>query len=183
MKLMKQLASNVYNSKPELEEAIKRLGDLNRAKKRHETEVNDKIATLQQGLAEVVQPYDEEIKHIASGIKFYCDQHRKTLFGEEKTATLLTGSVSYRKGKDSVDGKGLKTTIEKIMTGKKLLMPFNNLALKFSKAFLNLEYSVNKNQILKYPTVAKKLGFKIKPDEERFYVKPAEVDAEIEVAA
>lgn len=180
---MKQLASNVYASKHELEEAIKKLGDLNREKKRLETETNDEIAKLQQSLAETVQPYDEQIKHIASGIKFYCDQNRKAIFGEEKTANFLTGSVSYRKGKDSVDGKGLKNTVEKIMNGKKLLVAFNNLVLKFSKVFLNLEYSVNKNQILKYPTVAKKLGFKIKPGEERFYVKPAEVDAEIEVAA
>lgn len=183
MKLVKPAASNVYGSKQELEAAIKKLGDLNREKKRIETETNDQIAVLQQDLATKVQPFDQQIKDIASGIKFYCDENRKELFGEEKTASLLTGSVSYRKGKDSVDGKGLKNTVEKIMTGKKLLVAFNNLVLKFSKVFLNLEFSVNKNQILKYPKVAKKLGFKIKAGEERFYVKPAEVDAEIEVAA
>ncbi|MBN8222968.1 MAG: host-nuclease inhibitor Gam family protein [Spirochaetes bacterium] len=183
MKIAAQLPDNRYQSKGELESAVKMLGDLNREKKRLETEANDKIAVIQSELAEKVAPYDAQIEHVANGIKFYCDSNREALFGKEKTATLITGSVSYRTLPASVSGKGLKKTADGILERTGLMSAFEKLLARFGKVFMRIKYEVNKDAILADPKKAKKLGYKIDEGAERFYVKPAEADAELEVAA
>lgn len=183
MRLAVELPNNRYKNKQELEAALKILGDLNREKKRLETEANDKIQAIQEKLSKAIEPFNARIEHVADGIKFYCDENRAQLFGEEKTLELVTGTCAYRAGKPSVDGKGIKTLIQKVIDEAKLTKSVNALQAKLMKLFLVMKISEDKALILKYPKIAKKLGYRIKKGDELLYVKPSQVDAEIEVAA
>ncbi len=183
MRLATDLPNNRYENKQELETAMKLLGDLNREKKRLETEANDKIQAIQERLGKALEPLDARIVHIADGIKYFCDENRDKLFGTEKTLELVTGTCSYRSGKNSVDGKGMEKLIQKVIQDGKLTKPVNSLQARLMKLFLNMKITADKELILKYPKLAKKLGYKIKKGDELLYVKPSQVDAEIEVAA
>lgn len=183
MSIATNLPNNRYQNKQELEAALKLLGDLNREKKRLETEANDKIQAIQERLSKAVEPFNARIEHVADGIKYYCDENREKLFGEEKTLDLLTGTCSYRAGKNSVDGTGMKKLIQKVIDEAKLAKSVNSLQARLMKVFLVMKITEDKALILKYPKLAKKLGYKIKKGDELLYVKPSQVDAEIEVAA
>lgn len=183
MKIAHELPNNRYKTKQELETALKLLGDLNRDKKKLEIEANEKIQAIQEKLAKAIEPFDAKINHVADGIKYYCDEHREQLFGTEKTLDLVTGTCAYRAGKPSVDGSGMKKLIQKVIDEAKLTKSVNAMQAKLMKLFLVLKISEDKALILKYPKMAKKLGYKIKKGDELLYVKPAQVDAEIEVAA
>lgn len=183
MKIAHELPNNRYKTKQEVEQAIKLLGDLNREKTDLETEANEKIQAIQAKLAKAIEPIDAKIAHVADGIKFFCDENREQHFGKEKTFGMVTGSVSYRAGKKSVDGTGTKKLIQKILNEAKLEKSVTSMQAKLLKVFLHMKIDINKDLVLKYPKVAKKLGFKLKNGDELFYIKPAQVDTDIEVAA
>lgn len=171
-------------SRAELETAIAVIGTLQRKKREIQDRYNTQIQRLQEDLGVELQPIDAEILTVSLGIKAFTDLHRPELFPtEKKTASLTTGTVSYRDKPAAVKTRISAKLIEKILAENGLLEYYHKAVTKFGKVFLRMKLEINKEQVLADPITAKKLiGVEIEEGIERLYVKPTEVETEMEVA-
>lgn len=174
----------VIKNRAELEHAIARMGQLQRQRRDIEGTYNSQIQKLQEEMGAALQPIDADILTVSLGIKAFTDLHRKELFPtEKKTASFTTGSVSYRDKPAAVKTRQSAKLVEKILAENGLLDFYHKAVTRFNKVFLRMKLEINKDSVLADPITAKKLiGVEIEDGIERLYVKPAEVETEMEVA-
>jgi len=174
--------SLICKSQSDLTDFVGQVGQLRRERDRIASEVQDKISVLEEELKDQVLPLDEQIQALANSIKDYVDSHREDLFPSDgKTLKLITGTISFRKLAASVKTRMSQKVLEKILASHNLLEFYHKATEKFASVYLRLKLELNKDQILADPLRAKKeIGVEISDETERMYIKPNELDSEIE---
>ncbi|WP_304335553.1 host-nuclease inhibitor Gam family protein, partial [Conchiformibius steedae] len=91
-------------SKQDIIDAIKQIGDISREVKRQEAEMNDGIAALQQQYAEATAPLNAQMEELQKTVQVWCEANRDALTdnGSVKSADLVTGTVKWRNNPPSV---------------------------------------------------------------------------------
>lgn len=174
--------SLICKSQSDLTDFVGQVGQLRRERDRIASEVQDKISVLEEELKDQVLPLDEQIQALANSIKSFVDAHREDLFPSDgKTLKLITGTISFRKLAASVKTRMSQKVLEKILASHNLLEFYHKATEKFASVYLRLKLELNKDQILADPLRAKKeIGVEISDETERMYIKPNELDSEIE---
>jgi len=174
----------IVTDRTSLAESIKRIGDLQRTKTELSKNINDQIAKLQEKLTLECEPIDKEIQELALGIKLFMDENRETVIPpEKKSVELPTGTVAYRDKTPKVLTRVTDKFIAAYLEKHGLTDFYEKTVKKFSKFFLTIKIELDKQAILKQQQKARDLGIEIEGEKERFYIKPASVNEEIEVAA
>jgi phage host-nuclease inhibitor protein Gam len=176
------LPNNIFKSTTDLSEGVALIASLRRERDTKAADLNERISELQIELAEAIEPFDRKIAHLASGVKYFADQNKaKLLEGESKTIKLPTGHLSYRSQPISVKTKSSTKLVDKILEQNEMSDWWAKIVIKLSKVFLRVKLELDKDACLKNKNFAKeKLGIEFNETEEKFYIKPAEMD-EIEV--
>jgi phage host-nuclease inhibitor protein Gam len=176
------LPNNIFKSTTDLSEGVALIASLRRERDTKAADLNERISELQIELAEAIEPFDRKIAHLASGVKYFADQNKaKLLEGESKTIKLPTGHLSYRSQPMSVKTKSSTKLVDKILEQNEMSDWWAKIVIKLSKVFLRVKLELDKDACLKNKNFAKeKLGIEFNETEEKFYIKPAEMD-EIEV--
>lgn len=146
---------------------IRRIGDLERQKLRATTEMNDAIAQITQNYQPRLDAITEQIKTLQDGVQSYCEAHRDELTngGKVKTASLITGEVSWRQRPPSVRVRGNDAVVELLER------------LGYEE-FIRKNKEVNKDAILNDPDKARGVaGITIVTGVEDFLIKPFEQEA------
>lgn len=115
---MKTRSSNlpVPQSDAEAREAIRELGDCNRAIVRLQSEMNDKIAAIQEEYGAKSEPLSERATALTEGIRNFCEANRDRLTngGKVKFHRFSTGEISWRLLPAKVTVRGKDEVIEQL---------------------------------------------------------------------
>lgn len=153
-----------YQSRDEVELAIKQLGDLQREIESVSIEQNNRIAQITEEFAPAIANLQEKIKPMQQAIQTWCESNRDELTnnGKSKTANFNTGEVQWRQRPPSVSVRGVSSVIENIKT------------LNLFK-FLRIKEEINKEAMLNEPELAGTIaGITIKKGVEDFVITPFE---------
>ena len=161
----KAAAAAVPQSKAEVAQAIRRLGDTNREFERVRTKMNDLIAAITEEFQAQLTPLADAMKAEQQG-----EAHRVDLCGEAdklgKTANLVTGEVGWRVRPPSVRVTNAEGVIETLV--RMNLHPF-----------VRTRAEVNKEAILADPDKVRGIaGITVVRGVEDFFVVPFEATAE-----
>nr|SAY44523.1 Bacteriophage Mu Gam like protein [Serratia marcescens] len=157
-------ASYAPQTRDEVISGIKQIGDIQREITRIETEMNDCIGRITNQHAPVIEALSAQLSTLQAGVQAWCEVNRDTLTqgGKTKTANLITGEVSWRKGNPSVTIKGAEVVMETLKR------------LKLTRFILTKE-SINKNAILSDKNAVKDIkGIVINDGKEVFNIAPFE---------
>jgi phage host-nuclease inhibitor protein Gam len=170
-------------TKEELERSLQRVGDLLRDKSNIENGYNDKIQALQKSLSGEVTPLNKELDMVTNAIKTFADANKENLMRDSKTFECATGKISYRTTTASVATRFTDKLLNALLEKHDLVKVYDTFRKKMSKIFLNVKLELDKKEILKNQESAKEtIGAEIKEGVERFYIKTATVDTELEVS-
>ncbi|WP_326538279.1 host-nuclease inhibitor Gam family protein [Pseudorhodoferax sp.] len=166
----KAAAAAVPQSKAEVAQAIRRLGDTNREFERVRTKMNDLIAAITEEFQAQLTPLADAMKAEQQGIQTWCEAHRVDLCGEAdklgKSANLVTGEVGWRVRPPSVRITNADGVIETLV--RMNLHPF-----------VRTRAEVNKEAILADPDKVRGIaGITVVRGVEDFFVVPFEATAE-----
>jgi phage host-nuclease inhibitor protein Gam len=161
----KTAALYVCQSREEAQNAIRELGDAQRALARIETVINDAIAALTAERKGEIDALRERIDTLTNGIHLWSEANRAALCGAKgKSANLVTGEVAWRQRPPSVSIRAADKVIE---TLKKLGL----------SRFLREKTEVNKEAILSEPAAVSGIaGITVVTGVEDFSVTPFEVE-------
>lgn len=157
-------AAAVPQSRDDCAAHIRRLGDVQRARARLETEMNDRLAALIEECAPELAALKAQADALMEGIRTWCEAHRTALTdgGKVKTANLVTGDVAWRQRPPSVSVRGAETVIETL----------ERLGLA---QFVRLKREVNKEAVLADPDAVRGVaGITVVCGVEDFVVTPFE---------
>lgn len=157
----------VAQSKTEVIDGIKTLGDLQRKLTRTETEMNDQIAAVTQYHSPEMERLKAEIASFQTGIQTWCEANRKELTqdGKTKTVNLTTGEIVWRNRPPSCTIKGVESVMEAL---KKLKLT----------RFIRSKEEINKEAILNEQDAVKNIpGITINRDLEDFAIVPFEQES------
>ena len=146
-----------YQTRDEVETAIKEIGDLNRELERLAIEQNDRLAAI-------TEEYKEKLVPKQDAVQAWCESRRDelTLNGKTKTGTFNTGEVQWRQRPPSVGIRGTESVIESLHT----------LGLV---RFIRTKEEINKEAMLNEPDLAATVaGVTIKTGVEDFVITPFE---------
>ena len=150
-----------YQTRDEVETAIKVIGDLNREIERLAIEQNDRLAAITEEYAPLINDIKAKAKPIMEAVQAWCESHRDELTnnGKTKTGTFNTGEVQWRQRPPSVDS---------------VLESLHTLGLT---RFIRTKEEINKEAMLNEPELAATVaGVTIKTGVEDFVVTPFEQD-------
>lgn len=152
-------------SKSQVQDFIRTIGDKNRELSRLETTMNDEIAEITNSYAEKINPLKLEIEQLTGAVQIWCEANRiKLLEKGLKTANLITGEVSWRIRPPSVNIRGKEAVIEKL----------KSLGLT---QFIRTKEEPNKEAILEDVQAVKDVkGITIVSGVEDFIINPFEVE-------
>jgi len=87
-----------YQTRDEVEVAIKEIGDLNRELERLAIEQNDRLAAITEEYAPLMNAIKEKLAPKQDAVQAWCESRRDelTLNGKTKTGTFNTGEVQWR---------------------------------------------------------------------------------------
>lgn len=153
MSKTKPSAKPVLSSWTEAEQAIKRLGELQRIKAAAEARAQEDINIINAGLNEKTADVCIEITQLEKNLEDFAGFHKEEFEGESRSKDLTFGRVGYRKSpgklvtlkgwtwdrvKDKLDELGLKKWIEKKPSIKKdiILDEFRSKAINAEKLAL-----------------------------------------------
>ena len=156
-----------YQTRDEVEVAIKEIGDLNRELERLAIEQNDRLAAITEEYAPKMNAIKEKIAPKQDAVQAWCESRRDelTLNGKTKTGTFNTGEVQWRQRPPSVGIRGTESVIES----------FHTLGLV---RFIRTKEEVNKEAMLNEPELAATVaGVTIKTGVEDFVITPFEQEA------
>ena len=113
----------VPQSVDEVNMAIDKIGESQRALQTLEAEMNNKVSAIKSEYGLRAEPHVAEIKSLAAGVQVYCDAHRGELTQNMKVkfARLAAGEVTWRLGNPTVRlKKGIsEETILQLLRGLK----------------------------------------------------------------
>ncbi|ASU16891.1 MULTISPECIES: host-nuclease inhibitor Gam family protein [Actinobacillus] len=154
----------IYQSRDEVQSAIKEIGDKQRELLRLSTEMNDELAAISERYAPLVEEIKDQLKPMQKGVQMWCEVHRNDLTdnGKCKTGSFLTGEVQWRIKPPSVSVRNAESVIEVL----------ENFGLH---EFIRTKQEVNKEAVLANPQAVSKIeGINIRSGEEEFIIKPFE---------
>lgn len=162
-RLKKETLFKRYQSREEVEIAIKEIGDLQRELQRKMIHQNDELAAITEKYAPLLQEIKQQIEPMQEGVKVWCENHRNELTnGKSKTISFNTGDVQWRLRPPSVTARGIPTILEYFKE--------NGMY-----QFIRIKEELNKDAILNSPELVKMVkGLTIKKGEEIFDIKPFE---------
>ncbi|HGO5818002.1 TPA: host-nuclease inhibitor Gam family protein [Mannheimia haemolytica] len=156
--------SAIYQSRDEVQTAIKIIGDKQRELQRLATAMNDELAAISASYAQHIDALKEDIKPMQKGVQMWCEVHRNELTdnGKCKTGSFVTGEVQWRVKPPSVSVRNAESVIELL----------ENFGLH---QFIRTKQEVNKEAVLADPQAVSAIeGINIKSGEEEFIIKPFE---------
>ena len=154
----------VPQSREDVINDIRKIGDITRVILRRETELNDKLAELTNAAAPGIEALKKELDRLQAGVQTWCEANRAELTkdGKTKTANLTTGEVRWRIRPPSV-------SIRKVDDVIAMLKKFSLVK------FLRNKEEINKEAILAAPEEVKGIaGITIKSGIEDFEIIPFE---------
>jgi phage host-nuclease inhibitor protein Gam len=154
----------VPQSREDVINDIRKIGDITRVILRRETELNDKLAELTNDAAPGIEALKKELDRLQTGVQTWCEANRAELTkdGKTKTANLTTGEVRWRIRPPSV-------SIRKVDDVIAMLKKFSLVK------FLRNKEEINKEAILAAPEEVKGIaGITIKSGIEDFEIIPFE---------
>lgn len=154
----------VPQSKDEVAEYIRNIGDTQRNMLRKQAEMNDNIANVTALYQPRLEELGAELKTLQEGVQGYCEAHRHELTneGRVKTANLITGEVQWRQRPPSV----------RISKSEVVLETLARLGLS---RFIRRVEEVNKAAILDEPDAVKGVaGITVVTGVEDFVITPFE---------
>ena len=155
-----------YQTRDEVETAIKEIGDLNRELERLPIEQNDKLAAITEEYAPLMNAVKEKLSPKQDAVQAWCESRRDELTqnGKTKTGSFNTGEVQWRQRPPSVGIRGAESVLESLRT----------LGLV---RFIRTKEEVNKEAMLNEPELAATVaGVTIKTGVEDFVITPFEQD-------
>ena len=155
-----------YQTRDEVEVAIKEIGDLNRELERLAIEQNDSLAGITEKYAPLMNAVKEKLAPKQDAVQAWCESRRDELTnnGKTKTGTFNTGEVQWRQRPPSVGIRGADSVLESLRT----------LGLV---RFIRTKEEVNKEAMLNEPELpATVAGVTIKTGVEDFVITPFEQD-------
>lgn len=165
----KALEVQAPQSREEVIEHIRSIGDLTRQCTRLAATMNDGIAVLQEQYAQAADPINGRIEALQKGVHVWCEANRASITNDNKVkfADFVTGIVKWRAKPPSVSLKKVEAVLEAL---KK-----NGL-----KQFIRVKEDVNKEAILADKNASTKLagiaGVTINGGDEEFVIEPHEQD-------
>lgn len=107
-------AAYTPQSREQVSNDIKKIGDLQRELIRTETRINDEIAVITSSNTPAIEALKAELDILQKGVQTWCEANRDEITGggKTKTANLITGEVSWRTRPDSVVIKGSDAVID-----------------------------------------------------------------------
>lgn len=153
-----------YQTRDEVEVAIKEIGDLNRELERLAIEQNDKLAAITEEYAPRMNEVKEKLSPKQDAVQAWCESRRDELTqnGKTKTGSFNTGEVQWRQRPPSVGIRGAESVLESLRT----------LGLV---RFIRTKEEVNKEAMLNEPELAVTVaGVTIKTGVEDFVITPFE---------
>ena len=153
-----------YQTRDDIEVAIKEVGDLNRELERLAIEQNDQLAAITEKYAPLINAIKEQLTPKQDAIQAWCESHRDELTqnGKTKTGTFNTGEVQWRMRPPSVGIRGVESVLESLRT----------LGLV---RFIRTKEEVSKEAMLNEPELAATVaGVTIKTGVEDFVITPFE---------
>lgn len=157
-------SSTTPQSKVEVQEDIKKIGDLQREQARLTADMNDEIAKITKAVAPNLDLLGEQINLLQRGVHFWCEANREQLCGKGKSANLITGEVAWRQRPPSVRISSVDRVID--------MLKQHGLS-----RFVRVKEEVNKDAILAEPDTVHALpGIVISTGVEDFVITPFEVE-------
>ena len=146
--------------KEEVDDAIKRIGDMQRERSRIETEMNDELAAVKKSYGQKAEEPTEELQGRLAAVQSWCESRRDTLVSSFKTAKFSMGEVSWRKRPPRVSIRRTEDVIQALQT----------VGLE---RFLRRKVEIDRTAILKEPDVAASVkGITVSSGGEDFLVQP-----------
>ena len=107
-----------YQTRDEVETAIKEIGDLNRELERLAIEQNDKLAAITEEYAPLMNEVKEKLAPKQDAVQAWCESRRDELTqnGKTKTGSFNTGEVQWRQRPPSVGIRGAESVLESLRT-------------------------------------------------------------------
>lgn len=156
----------VPQSKADVANDIKAIGDLQRQLGRIEATVNDQIAEITAKAAPQIDAMRERLQALQAGVQTWCEAHRVEICGKGKSANLVTGEVNWRQRPPRVSVSKEEEVIQRLR-GLGLIR------------FVREKEEINKEAILAEPAeVAGIKGIKVVTGVEDFVITPFEVEVE-----
>lgn len=153
-------------SKADVANDIKAIGDLQRQLGRIEATVNDQIAEITAKAAPQIDAMRERLQALQAGVQTWCEAHRVEICGKGKSANLVTGEVNWRQRPPRVSVSKEEEVIQRLR-GLGLIR------------FIREKEEINKEAILAEPAeVAGIKGIKVVTGVEDFVITPFEVEVE-----
>ena len=153
-----------YQTRDEVETAIKQIGDLQRELQRTATEQNDELAAITEKFAPQLAGLQAQLKPMQEAVQAWCESNRDELTnnGKTKTGSFNTGEVQWRQRPPSVQIRGADSVLESL----------KNLGLS---RFIRVKEELNKEAMLNEPDIAGGVaGITIKTGVEDFVITPFE---------
>ncbi|AIZ78783.1 host-nuclease inhibitor Gam family protein [Actinobacillus equuli] len=153
-----------YQTRDEVEVAIKEIGDLQRQLEAKAIEQNNRLAEITEEYAPQMNEIKAELEPMQAAVQAWCESHRDELTnnGKTKTGNFNTGDVQWRQRPPSVSVRGADSVIENLHT----------LGLT---RFIRTKEEVNKEAMLNEPELASTVaGVTIKTGVEDFVITPFE---------
>lgn len=153
-----------YQTREEVEVAIKEVGDLQRELQRVATHQNDELAAITEKYAPQITELQEQIKPLQKAIEVWCEANRAELTnnGKTKTGSFNTGEVQWRQRPPSVLIRKADDVIEQL----------HRLGLS---RFIRTKEELNKEAMLAEAELAATIkGITIKTGVEDFVITPFE---------
>ena len=152
-------------SKEEVNDSIKRIGDLQRERVRIQAEMNDEINALNEIYAKKAKHPAEEINGRIASVQAWCESRRAELTKTtSKTVKFDAGEVSWRKCPPKVSIRKVEAVIQELQE-------------RGGERFLRKKVEIDKAAILKEPGAILKMGVKgitVSSGGEDFLVQPSE---------
>ena len=164
-------ATFVPQTREDVTQAIRCIGQHQRDRERIETTMNDQLALIRERFEAEALPHNERIRLLAAGVQTWCEAHRAELTdgGRTKTVNLASGEVKWRISPPKVVIKGAETVLE-VFRARKLLR------------LIRVKEEINKEAILAEPDAVDGIrGVRIEQAEE-FVIEPFKTTLE-EIAA
>lgn len=155
-------------SREQVSSDIKKIGDIQRALTRIETDANDEIAVIMSQNTPKIEALRAELGVLQQGVQTWCEANREdmTKGGKNKTVNLVAGEVSWRVRPDSVSIKGVDLVIETLKR------------LKLGR-FIRSKEEINKDAILADKKAVENIkGISIISGKEVFSITPFEQEIE-----
>ena len=153
-----------YQTRDEVEVAIKEIGDLNRELERLAIEQNDKLAAITEEYAPLMNEVKEKLAPKQDAVQAWCESRRDELTqnGKTKTGTFNTGEVQWRQRPPSVGIRGVDSVLD-------------SLKMRGFTQFIRIKEEINKEAMLNEPdTAASVPGVTIKTGVEDCVITPFE---------